>query len=361
MIAYDDLPALEKALEDPNVCAFLVEPIQGEKGVYVPADDYITGRSRRARPGTCSSSRTRSRPVSHAPDVCWPRATAMAVRVPWACASAANGVSRPDVVILAKALSGGMYPVSAVLANDAVMDVFTPGTHGSTYGGNPMGARVAMEALGIVKDEELAPTPNAWATIFRSEMQKLVEEYPYVKLVRGKGLLNARGHRIPHRCGWNAEDRVGAMPAAARQRPAGQADARRHHPLRTAAGDHRGAADGVLSHHRAQREAVRVTTSLAWCAAILRSVAVCCPWALWLGLAPWRFVGFPKVRPLITGGEDFRGPAGPRKSSAGPGLLSTSSSHENEYRKYPPDDTMIISHPRPRKALGYGPPVVIKP
>ena len=102
-----------------------------------------------------------------------------------------EGVARPDVVILAKALSGGMYPVSAVLASDEVMGVFSPGTHGSTYGGNPMGARVAIEALGIVKDEELSSNAERLGTIFRSEMQKLVEQYPYVKLVRGRGLLNA--------------------------------------------------------------------------------------------------------------------------------------------------------------------------
>jgi ornithine--oxo-acid transaminase len=95
------------------------------------------------------------------------------------------------VVILAKALSGGMYPVSAVLASDAVMNVFTPGTHGSTYGGNPMGAQLAIEALAIVKDEKLIENAERLGHLFRAEMQKLVDEFAYVKLVRGKGLLNA--------------------------------------------------------------------------------------------------------------------------------------------------------------------------
>ena len=98
---------------------------------------------------------------------------------------------RPDVVILGKAVSGGMYPVSVVLADDAIMDVFTPGTHGSTFGGNPMAARIATEALTIVKEEKLADHALRLGEIFRAEMNKLVAEYPYVKLVRGKGLLNA--------------------------------------------------------------------------------------------------------------------------------------------------------------------------
>jgi ornithine--oxo-acid transaminase len=106
------------------------------------------------------------------------------------CENAAAAL-RPDVVILAKALSGGMYPVSAVLANHEVMDVFTPGTHGSTYGGNPMGAKLAMEALAIVKDEQLVQNADSLGKIFRAEMQKLVDRYDFVKLVRGKGLLNA--------------------------------------------------------------------------------------------------------------------------------------------------------------------------
>ena len=98
---------------------------------------------------------------------------------------------RPDAVLLAKALSGGMYPVSAVLANEEVMEVFTPGTHGSTYGGNPMGAHIAMESLAIVTDEDLCGNAERLGQLFRAEMQKLVEDYPWVKKVRGRGLLNA--------------------------------------------------------------------------------------------------------------------------------------------------------------------------
>ncbi|MBK6343611.1 MAG: ornithine--oxo-acid transaminase [Flavobacteriales bacterium] len=181
VIPYDDLPALEKALDDPNVCAFLVEPIQGEKGVYVPADDYI--------PKAISACKARK--VLFIADEIQTgiaRTGRLLCSVPDEEKDAAR---RPDAVILAKALSGGMYPVSAVLASDEVMGVFTPGTHGSTYGGNPMGARIAMEALAIVQDEALTPNADRLGKLFRAEMQKLVDAYPFVKGVRGKGLLNA--------------------------------------------------------------------------------------------------------------------------------------------------------------------------
>ncbi|MEO8588898.1 MAG: ornithine--oxo-acid transaminase [Flavobacteriales bacterium] len=180
-IPYDDLQALEAALADPFVCAFLVEPIQGERGVYTPADDYMekaialckannvlfiadeiqTGIARTGRMLCCVSDDER------------------------------DTTKRPDAVILAKALSGSMYPVSAVLANNAVMDVFTPGSHGSTYGGNPMGARLAIEALSIVQDEGLVQNAERLGQLFRSEMQQLVDGYDFAKQVRGKGLLNA--------------------------------------------------------------------------------------------------------------------------------------------------------------------------
>ncbi|MBL8009605.1 MAG: ornithine--oxo-acid transaminase, partial [Flavobacteriales bacterium] len=191
VIPYDDLPALEKALEDPHVCAFLVEPIQGEKGVYVPADDYI--------PRAIAACKARN--VLFIADEIQTgiartgRLLASCHHNGCGCAKglceARGGVQRPDVVILAKALSGGMYPVSAVLADDAVMNVFTPGTHGSTYGGNPMGARLAIEALGIVQDEDLSGNADRLGRLFRAEMQKLVDEFAFVKLVRGRGLLNA--------------------------------------------------------------------------------------------------------------------------------------------------------------------------
>ena len=191
VIAYDDLPALERALEDPDVCAFLVEPIQGEKGVFTPADDYIIK----------SIAACKKRNVLFIADEIQTgvartgRLLASCHGNGCACATGMcegrSGILRPDVVILAKALSGGMYPVSAVLASDAVMSVFTPGSHGSTYGGNPLGAKLAVEALSIVADENLAENAERLGRIFRAEMQMLVDQYDYVKLVRGKGLLNA--------------------------------------------------------------------------------------------------------------------------------------------------------------------------
>ena len=191
VIDYDNIPALEKALEDPNVCAFLVEPIQGEKGVYTPADDYITRAIAACKARNvlfiADEIQTGIARTGRLLASCHGNGCACTMGM----CERREGVSRPDVVILAKALSGGMYPVSAVLASDEVMGVFSPGTHGSTYGGNPMGARVAIEALGIVKDEALCTNAERLGTIFRSEMRKLVEQYPYVKLVRGKGLLNA--------------------------------------------------------------------------------------------------------------------------------------------------------------------------
>ncbi len=180
-IEYDDLASLEQALTDPNVCAFLVEPIQGERGVYTPADDYMAK----------AIALCKARNVLFIADEIQTgiaRTGRLLCSVPDA---EADPEKRPDAVILAKALSGGMYPVSAVLASDAVMSVFTPGTHGSTYGGNPMGTRLAMEALSIVKDEGLTANAERLGRIFRDELQKLVDAYPFIKQVRGKGLLNA--------------------------------------------------------------------------------------------------------------------------------------------------------------------------
>lgn len=175
-IPYNDISALEQAIEDPTVCAFLVEPIQGEAGVFVPADDYL-GKAIRA---------CKARDVLFMADEVQ---TGIARTGRMLCSE--HSGERPDVVILGKAVSGGMYPVSLVLADNAVMDVFTPGSHGSTFGGNPMAARLAMEALDIVKEERLAENADRLGQLFRIEMQKLVDEFPYVKLVRGKGLLNA--------------------------------------------------------------------------------------------------------------------------------------------------------------------------
>lgn len=175
-IPYNDLAALEKELEDPNVCAFLVEPIQGEAGVFVPDEDYIGAAIK-----LCKAKNV----LFMADEV----QTGIARTGKLLCSE--HSGQRPDVVILGKAISGGMYPVSVVLADHEVMDVFSPGSHGSTFGGNPMAARLATEALEIIKDERLAENAERLGKVFRAEMQKLVDEFAYVKLVRGKGLLNA--------------------------------------------------------------------------------------------------------------------------------------------------------------------------
>ncbi len=176
VVPYNDLNALEKALEDPNVAGFLVEPIQGEAGVYVPEDGYLKKAHE-----LCKAKNV----LFIADEV----QTGLA-RTGKMLACDHEGV-RPDVLILGKALSGGMYPVSAVLADDDIMLCIKPGEHGSTYGGNPIAAEVATTALKILKDEKLAENSEKLGKIFRSEMQKLVETYDMVELVRGKGLLNA--------------------------------------------------------------------------------------------------------------------------------------------------------------------------
>ncbi len=175
-IPYNDLGALEKELADPTVCAFMVEPIQGEAGVMVPDDNYLPRVAELCR----------SKNVLFIAD----EVQTGIARTGRKLACEHSGV-RPDVVILGKALSGGMYPVSCVLADSELMDVFTPGTHGSTFGGNPMAARMAIEALSIVEDEGLSANADRLGKIFRQKMQELVDRFPFVKLVRGKGLLNA--------------------------------------------------------------------------------------------------------------------------------------------------------------------------
>lgn len=175
-IPYNNIDALEKALRDDNVVGFLVEPIQGEAGVYVPSDGYL----------------------EEAYELC------KAAGVLFIADEVQTGIARtgellacdyenvvPDVLILGKALSGGVYPVSAVLANDNIMNVIKPGQHGSTFGGNPIAAKVAIAALEVVKDENLAKNAKKLGELFRNEIQTLVDQSPLVKLVRGKGLLNA--------------------------------------------------------------------------------------------------------------------------------------------------------------------------
>lgn len=176
IIDYNDLDALDKALHDPNVAAFMVEPIQGEAGVVVPDEGYLAGVRKLctkhnvlfiADEVQTGIARTGKRLATDYED------------------------ARPDIVILGKALSGGVLPVSAVLADDEIMMCIRPGEHGSTYGGNPLACAVAMEALKVVERENLAENAYRLGELFRQEMQKLVDETELVTLVRGKGLLNA--------------------------------------------------------------------------------------------------------------------------------------------------------------------------
>ncbi|XP_046430975.1 ornithine aminotransferase, mitochondrial-like [Neodiprion fabricii] len=174
VIPYDDLKALDEALADPNVCAFMVEPIQGEAGVVVPQEGYLKS--------------VRELCTKH--NVLWiaDEVQTGLARTGKRLAVDHEGV-RPDIVILGKALSGGFYPVSGVLADDQVMLTIKPGEHGSTYGGNPLGCRIAMAALQVLEDEKLAENAQRLGEILRKKLGELPKEI--VKLVRGKGLLNA--------------------------------------------------------------------------------------------------------------------------------------------------------------------------
>ncbi len=173
-IPYNDTDALAKALEDPNVAGFLVEPIQGEAGVYVPDSGYL----------------------SKAFELCKEKNVLfIADEVQTGLARTGKLLAcdheevRPDILILGKALSGGVYPVSVVLADDDIMLCIKPGEHGSTYGGNPVAAKVAIAALEVLKDENLAERAEELGEKFRAELRKI--DSPMVELVRGKGLLNA--------------------------------------------------------------------------------------------------------------------------------------------------------------------------
>lgn len=176
-IEYNNIEALIKVLrEEKDVAGFLVEPIQGEAGVYVPTDGYL----------------------KQAKEVC------EANNVLFIADEVQTGIARtgkilacdyenvkPDLLVLGKALSGGVYPVSAVLANNDVMDVIKPGQHGSTFGGNPLAAKVAIAALEVVKNEKLAENAYRLGELFRTEMNKIIDQTDLVSAVRGKGLLNA--------------------------------------------------------------------------------------------------------------------------------------------------------------------------
>ncbi len=175
-IPYDDLEALEKALEEENVAGFMVEPIQGEAGVYVPSEGYLAKAK-----SLCASK----------------NALFIADEVQTGIARTGKMLAvdheevKPDILILGKALSGGAYPVSAVLADNRIMDVIKPGQHGSTFGGNPLACSIAIAALEVIKDESLAENAEILGQRFRTRMSKMVDTTNLVTLVRGKGLLNA--------------------------------------------------------------------------------------------------------------------------------------------------------------------------
>ena len=177
-IPYNDLAALEETLKNDaeNIAAFLAEPIQGEAGVYVPDEGFLKGASELCKKYNVlfiadevqtGIARTGRLIACHHEDV------------------------QPDILILGKALSGGMYPVSAVLANDEIMNVIKPGQHGSTFGGNPIACAVAVAALDVVEEEKLSERAEDLGQLFRSEIEKLIQKTDLITKVRGKGLLNA--------------------------------------------------------------------------------------------------------------------------------------------------------------------------
>ncbi|MFN8325305.1 ornithine--oxo-acid transaminase [Flavobacterium sp.] len=188
-IPYNDIDALEKALQSSNnIAGFLVEPIQGEAGVYTPAEDYLAKAK-----ALCESYNV----LFIADEVQTGIArtgSILAVCGNCTCEKACEKQSTyvaPDILILGKALSGGVYPVSAVLANDEIMNVIKPGQHGSTFGGNPVAAAVAIAALEVVNDENLSQNARRLGKIFREKIGAYIANSSIATLVRGKGLLNA--------------------------------------------------------------------------------------------------------------------------------------------------------------------------
>ena len=176
-IPYNDTKALQSLLEsDPNIAGFLVEPIQGEAGVLVPEEGYLTKVKE-----LCQKHNV----------LCIIDEIQTGIARTGKMLAIDYEQVKPDILILGKALSGGMYPVSAVLSNDSIMEVIQPGQHGSTYGGNPLACAVAMEALCVVSDEKLEQNAYVLGLLFRAEMQQLVKESHLLTAVRGKGLLNA--------------------------------------------------------------------------------------------------------------------------------------------------------------------------
>ena len=174
IVPYNDLVALEKSFQDTNVAAFMFEPIQGEAGVVVPDEGYLSGIR-----NLCDEYNV----LMIADEI----QTGLARTGKMLACDHEN--ARPDILILGKALSGGTLPVSAVLANDEIMLTIKPGEHGSTYGGNPLACKVAMEALAVLKDENMAANAHVMGMLFRAELAKL--NSPFISVIRGRGLLNA--------------------------------------------------------------------------------------------------------------------------------------------------------------------------
>ena len=187
-IPYNDIKALEEVAKDKNVIGFLVEPIQGEAGVYTPDEDFIS----------------KAQEICHANNMLFiadevqtgiaRTGSLLAVCGNCSCENRCERQStytKPDILILGKALSGGAYPVSAVLADDHIMEVIKPGQHGSTFGGNPIAAKVAVAALDVVAEENLIQNARRLGNLFRQEMNRIIEKTDLVVKVRGKGLLNA--------------------------------------------------------------------------------------------------------------------------------------------------------------------------
>ena len=176
IIPYNDIESLKDSLKDQNVVAFMVEPIQGEAGVVVPDDDYL-----KKAYDLCKESNV----LFIADEV----QTGIGRTGKMLCCE--HHGFKPDILILGKALSGGVFPVSAILASDEVMLTIKPGEHGSTFGGNPVACEVAMAALNVIRDEKLAENADKMGVIFREKLQSYINGSKIVEEIRGKGLLNA--------------------------------------------------------------------------------------------------------------------------------------------------------------------------
>lgn len=282
-IPYDDLGALERAIRDPDTAAFMVEPIQGEAGVVVPSKGYLQGvrklcddynvlmvtlREFAAFVAVLGRRETVPRSCRLPPQIADEVQTGLGRTGRMLCVDH-DGV-RPDILVLGKALSGGVYPVSAALADDHIMLNIKPGQHGSTYGGNPLGCRVAMAALDVLVEERLAENAMRLGEILRGQLRCDAVQCGSRGMGReriapdtGSALLRfsqwtASEDQVgagegPAQCHRHRRERrrvgVGRLHAAQGRGPAGQAHARQHHPPRAPAGHHGGAAGRVRLDH----------------------------------------------------------------------------------------------------------------